>query len=93
MIPQTISLDNKQKIIDFYCGYYHNFLVAENGDIYFWGNSDDKKFGEKYSIAIISPKPLLKLKGYFPSVITLGETISVIFLSSKENSVLRKNIK
>ena len=90
LTPQQFINEKKQKIFDFTSGYYHNFFVTENGDIFCWGNSNDKKFGEKYSVCFTKPKHVLKLKGINVSYIALGETITAIFVSSKENSISNK---
>ena len=90
LTPQMFINENKLKIYDFTSGYYHNFFVDENGDIYCWGNSNDLKFGENYSVPFSIPKHLLKLKGKNVNYISLGETISAISVSSKDNSIFIK---
>lgn len=74
-----------EKIKEIYCGYYHCLAVAENKDIYTWGDASYGKLGYVPEETIINhPLVVNVLKGKSSETIALGQNTTVVVNRSFE---------
>ena len=70
---------NPEKITEIYCGYYHCLAIAENKEIYTWGDASYGKLGYVPEEKIINhPLVVNVLKGKTSETIALGENTTVV---------------
>ena len=89
--PIKVNLDIKEKIVDCYCGYTHNMLVLDNGDVMSWGDASSGKLGyDEEHFTQTTPKVILNLKEKCVNKIGLGFQMSVITTGRYNGSVMDK---
>jgi len=91
--PKKLEYHRKQKVKDIYCGYTHNFIILENGDVLSWGDASMGKLGygeEQFTQS--SPKEILSLKEKYVYYVCLGFQMSIVVTGKKKDSIVEKNI-
>ena len=86
-----IEINNKQKIIDCYCGYDHNLIILQNGSVYTWGSATAGKLGyfdEKFYTDI--PKEITEMKIKCINNVYLGYNLTIIATGKQEDSIANK---
>ena len=89
--PVKIQTDYEEKIIDCYCGYTHNLIVLESGDVLTWGDSSGGKLGyneEHFSQS--NPKAITQLKKKLLNYASLGFQMTIISTGDQESFVGNK---
>ncbi len=94
--PTKINFDNREKIIDVYCGYNSCLIILgininnlANGELYSWGDASCGKLGyDEGGLSVSSPKLIQQLKGKYVDMVSLGFQITVISTSTFENSII-----
>lgn len=82
-ISNIVNKGHPEKIIDVYSGYDHCLAVAENRDIYTWGNASYRKLGYSPDDKVINqPLVVNLLIGKNATNIALGKNASVIITYS-----------
>lgn len=82
-ISNIVNKGHPEKIIDVYSGYNHCLAVAENRDIYTWGNASYRKLGYSPDDKVINqPLVVNLLIGKNATNIALGKNASVIITYS-----------
>lgn len=94
-MPIKVELNyEKGKVVDVFCGYSHNLLVRENGDIMTWGDSSSGKLGyNEEHLSQYNPKLVLDLQQKCVTKVGLGAQMTVIATGDVEISVIKNNIK
>ena len=91
--PKKLEYHRKQKVKDIYCGYTHNFIILENGDVLSWGDASMGKLGygeEQFTQS--TPKEILSLKEKCVYYVCLGFQMSIVVTGKKKDSIVEKNI-
>ena len=84
----NVNKGHPEKIIDVYSGYNHCLAVAENRDIYTWGDASYGKLGYSPDENVINhPLVVNLLKGKNATNIALGKNVSVIITYLYEESL------
>ena len=92
-IPKKLEYHRKQKVKDIYCGYTHNFIILDNGDVLSWGDASMGKLGygeEQFTQS--APKEILSLKEKCVYYVCLGFQMSIVVTGKKIDSIVEKNI-
>lgn len=77
--PIQVTMDLKERIVDCYCGYTHNLIVLENGDVMTWGDASGGKLGyNEEHFSQTTPKVIFSLKQKCVNKVCLGFQMSVI---------------
>ena len=84
----NVNKGHPENIIDIYSGYNHCLAVAENRDIYTWGDASYGKLGYSPDDKVINhPLVVNLLKGKNATNIALGKNVSVIITYLYEESL------
>lgn len=94
--PYKVVFDFREKVIDIYSNYNHTLMMSGNlfikielGDIYTWGDSTSGKLGYAEGNLISKQPRLIQVcKGKYANCIGIGPQMTVISMSSYENSIV-----
>ena len=79
----------QEKIINIYCGGYHNMALSEKGVVYSWGDNEKGQLGMGYNKEIrpilnsVIPKPIEVFKGKDIIKLSCGESHNIAIVREK----------
>ena len=84
--PIKVDININSNIIDCYCGYTHNIIILQNGDVMSWGQSSGGKLGyNEEHLTQGTPKVIMKLKQKSVVNACLGQQMTVIATGASRN--------